>query len=401
MKLDPAEYGHLTYCSNIHPGETWPEVRANLEKFLPEAKAWLTPEADLGVGLRLSAIAARELAKDEVRAEFKEFLRAGGLYVFTLNGFPYGEFHGTPVKENVYLPDWRTSERLDYTNLLADILADILPGDDGLTGSVSTVPGGFKAEIQTAEDIAAMADNMVRHAAHLVELRRRTGKTIILTLEPEPCCHLETIDETVAFFRDHLHSPAAAAQLAGLTGLEVAEATTALHRHLGVCLDLCHAAVEFEDPAGAITKLRDADIRVGKMQISAGLRFSGVDAGTVELLRPFADEVYLHQTVAAGAEGLERFVDLPDAFASEAAGTKHDEWRVHFHVPIFLDDMGAFATTQNFIREMLALHRENPISDHLEVETYTWDVLPEAYRNVDVVSAIVRELQWVRTELAV
>jgi len=401
MKLDPAGNGHLTYCTNIHPGETWPEVRNNLEKFLPEAKAELSLDAELGVGLRLSAVAARELADDGVRVEFKNFLRGEGLYVFTLNGFPYGEFHGTPVKENVYLPDWRTPERLDYTNLLADILADILPGDVGLDGSVSTVPGGFKAEIRIAEDIAVMADNMVRHAAHLVELRRKTGNTIILTLEPEPCCHLETIDETVAFFRDHLHSPAAAAQLADLTGLEMTEAEAALHRHLGVCLDLCHAAVEFEEPADAIAKLRDADIRVGKMQISAGLRFSGVDAGTVELLRPFADEVYLHQTVAAGAEGLERFVDLPDAFASEAAGTKHDEWRVHFHVPIFLDDMGAFATTQNFIREVLALHRESPISDHLEVETYTWDVLPEAYRNVDVVSAIVRELQWVRSELAV
>ncbi len=401
MKLDPAEYAHLTYCTNIHPGETWAEVRTNLEKYLPEAKASLTPDADLGVGLRLSAIAARELAKDEARAAFKDFLRAEGLYVFTLNGFPYGEFHGTPVKENVYLPDWRTPERLDYTNRLADILADILPGDDSLDGSVSTVPGGFKAEIRTADDIAAMADNMIRHAAHLVEVRRKTGKTIILTLEPEPCCHLETIDETVAFFRDHLHSTAAATQLAELTDLDTAEAETALHRHLGVCLDLCHAAVEFEDPADAIAKLRNADVRVGKMQISAGLRFSGVDAGTVDLLRPFADEVYLHQTVAAGAEGLERFVDLPDAFTAQAAGAAHHEWRVHFHVPIFLDDMGAFATTQNFIREVLALHRENPISDHLEVETYTWDVLPEEYRNVDVVSAIVRELQWVRTELAV
>ncbi len=401
MKLDPAGRSHLTYCTNIHPGETWAEVRDNLEQFLPKAKAELTPDADLGVGLRLSAIAVEDLAEDDARSAFKDFLRTEGLYVFTLNGFPYGEFHGTPVKENVYLPDWRTPERLEYTNRLADILADILPDDDNLEGSVSTVPGGFKAEITTADDVSAMVDNMVRHAAHLFELRRTSGRTIMLTLEPEPCCHLETIDETVAFFRDHLHADAAVAQLADIAGLGESEARDALQRHLGVCLDLCHAAVEFEDAAGAVGALRDAGIRVGKMQISAGLRFTGVDAATVELLRPFADKVYLHQTVASSAGGLERFVDLPEAFAAQAGGAVHDEWRVHFHVPIFLDDMGKFATTQNFIREVLALHREDPISDHLEVETYTWDVLPAEYRNVDVVSAIVRELEWVRSELAV
>ena len=398
MKLDPAGACHLTYCTNIHAGETWQEVRQNLGTYLPAAKAALAPDVAFGVGLRLSAAAAESLADDEVRREFKTFLAAEELYVFTLNGFPYGEFHGTPVKANVYLPDWRDAARLSYSDTLADILADILP--DGMSGSISTVPGAFKELITSPAEVTAMARNMIRHAAHLVELQRRTGKLIALTLEPEPCCFIETIDESVAFFRDHLHSPGAAEFLISLTGLDETAAGAALRRHLGLCLDLCHAAVEFEDAGEAIAKLRAAGINVGKMQISAGLRFAPVDTRTVELLQPFDDAVYLHQTVAERDGALSRYVDLPQAFAAQAAGEAAAEWRVHFHVPIFLDDLGEFATTQNFIREVLALHRAEPISAHLEVETYTWDVLPAEYRNVDVVSAIVRELDWVRGQLA-
>jgi len=399
MKLDPAGGSHLTYCTNIHAGETWEEVRGALARYLPEAKAALTPDAPFGVGLRLSAVAAEALADDATRQEFKDFLRDEGLYVFTLNGFPYGEFHGTPVKENVYLPDWRDEARLAYSDTLADILADILP--DGIDGTISTVPGAFKALITTAGDVSAMVENIVRHVVHLVGLHQRTGKVVSLTLEPEPCCFIETIDESVAFFRDHLFSDAAVQKLASLSGLDATAADAALHRHLGLCLDLCHAAVEFEDAAGIIEKLRANRISVGKMQISAGLRFAPVAGRTVELLQPFDDTVYLHQTVARQGDALTRYVDLPEAFAAQATGAAADEWRVHFHVPIFLDDLGEFATTQNFIREVLALHRAQPISSHLEVETYTWNVLPAEYRNVDVVSAIVRELDWVRQELAV
>ncbi len=399
MKLDSAGTCHLTYCTNIHAGESWDEVRGNLGRYLTVVRERLAPDGDFGVGLRLSAVAAEELAAEASRSEFKEFLAANGLYVFTLNGFPYGPFHGRPVKEQVYQPDWRSAERLDYSNRLADILVDLLPDRDGLDGSISTVPGGFKPDIETTEDVAALVANLMQHVAHLVALQRRSGKTISLTLEPEPCCFIETIDEAVAFFQNHLFAPAAVAQLRELAGLDDDEAAAALRRHLGLCLDLCHAAVEFEDAAAAIAKLRQAGISIGKMQISAGLRFTGVDAGTIAALRPFDDDVYLHQVVARRGSELERFVDLPQAFAAPLADDGETEWRVHFHVPIFLDDLGAFASTQDFIREALALHRQNAISPHLEVETYTWDVLPPEFRNVDVVSAIVRELDWVRREL--
>jgi hypothetical protein len=237
MKLDADGNVHLTYCSNIHAGENWAEVRANLENYLPRAKAALAPDAPFGIGLRLSAVAANELADESALVEFKAFLAQRDLYVFTLNGFPYGEFHGTPVKENVYLPDWRDDARLVYSNQLADILAAILP--DGMDGSISTVPGAFKALIVSDNDVAEITENLVRHTAHLIKIHQRTGKLISLTLEPEPCCFIETIDESVAFFKDQLFSPAARHLLMTMTSLDADAADAALRRHLGLCLDLC------------------------------------------------------------------------------------------------------------------------------------------------------------------
>jgi hypothetical protein len=392
----------LTYCSNIHPGESWPEVRANLSRFVPEVKQQVAPRRDFGVGLRLSAAAAAALRAPAALEELKDFFRREGLYTFTINAFPYGVFHGRRVKEDVYLPDWRDPERLRYTGEAAEILAELLPRDGSIEGSISTVPGAFKAAVSSAEDADRMAAQLIAQAAQLFRLGERSGRVIALALEPEPCCFLETIAEAVEFFEARLFSAAGITRMAGATGLSRAEAENALRRHLGICLDLCHAAVEFESPAGSIRALADAGIRIPKLQISAGLRFARVDADTEALLRPFDEGVYLHQVVERSAGQLTRHADLAQAFAAAAVGPPSGdrEWRVHFHVPIFLDELGAYRTTQAFIREVLALHRVKPISDHLEVETYTWDVLPEPFRATDTSTAIARELEWVIRQLA-
>lgn len=409
---------HLTYCSNIHPGESWAEVRANLARHVPAVRGQVLAGAEFGIGLRLSARAAAELAAPDALAEFREFLRRERLYVFTVNGFPYGPFHGTRVKEEVYLPDWRDPERLRYSDQLADLLAALLPDEPGLEGSVSTVPGAFKAALGIVgevtdgrrEDLDAIVGHLLRHVAHLVALRQRSGRTITLALEPEPLCLLETIDEVIGFFGRELHTPAAARRLAALTGLDEAAAAASLRTHLGVCLDLCHAAVEFEDAAAGLRRLHEAGIRVLKLQISAGLRLPRLDGAALAALRRFGDPVYLHQVVQRGPRGLARFEDLPAAFAAlPAGGDRSDggdapgapglEWRVHFHVPIFHDVIAPFASTQDFIREVMALQRARPLTTHLEVETYTWDVLPEALREGGVDAAVARELAWVRAEL--
>jgi hypothetical protein len=302
------------------------------------------------------------------------------------------------VKEDVYLPDWRDEERLRYTNASADYLAEILP--EGMEGSVSTAPGAFKTNVTSLETVAEMADRFIRHAAHLVELERRTGRSVALAVEPEPACFLETTAEAIAFFKDHLFSGVAADRLSELTGLKAGEAESALRKHLGLCLDLRRAAVEYEEPAEVYAALRAAGLNVTKMQISAGLRLTTVGHNTRALLKPFDDGVYLHQVIEKRNGDITRYSDLGLAFAAlEAApGPGDREWPVHYHIPLFLDDLGPFSSTQSFVREALALHRQEPISQHLEVETYTWGVLSARYRTTSLAPAIARELQWVRQQ---
>ena len=389
---------HLSYCSNIHPGESWAEVRDNLTRYMPQIRQAMSPDDEFGIGLRLSADAVGDLAAPAALAEFKTFLTDNKLYVFTINAFPYGQFHGTRVKEDVYLPDWQDEERLRYTNQVAEVFAEILPADQ--IGSISTVPGAFKARINNVEDIWSIARNMVKHVAHLVELEQRLGRSIVLALEPEPCCFLETIEESVDFFSDYLFSRESQKQLADLLGLDPGDTEILLRKHLTLCLDLCHAAVEFESYDSCIAELRSAGIDIGKVQISAGLRLENVTRDTINILRPFEDNVYLHQVVERCNGSLNRYVDLADAFTALSDDNVAREWRVHFHVPVFLDDLGDFSSTQFFVREALEKQRKDPVSTHLEVETYTWNVLPEQYRTQSMDAAIVRELQWVREILS-
>ncbi|WP_437279906.1 metabolite traffic protein EboE [Sorangium sp. So ce375] len=434
MRLACAGAPHLTYCTNIHTGETWPEVKQSLETHLLDIwsraaggdegahrgggdRGGGDRRADgvgasarrrCGVGLRLSARAAAELAVPAELDAFRDFLERNSLYVFTLNGFPYGRFHGAPVKEQVYLPDWLDDERLAYSDLLATLLAELLPSDEGLMGSVSTVPGAFRPRVRTPDDAAAMARRLVEHAAHLVGIRRRTGKRVALALEPEPCCFLETTPEAIGFFTDHVFAPERVRELSALAGMSLPDAEEALRTHLGLCFDACHMAVEFEDAPESLAALRSAGIGVHKVQISAGLRarVAERDPATMARLRAYAEDVvYLHQVVERRGGELVRYLDLPEALAALEGGSAAppeatpEEWRVHFHVPIFREIEGALATTQPELAALLSHLRESPATQHLEVETYTWDVLPEDQRRGGMVEAVARELRWVEERM--
>ena len=393
---------HLSYCTNIHPGESWPEVRDNLERFLVPVRERVAHGRSFGVGLRLSGESARALTDPTAMDELRGFLHAHDLYVFTINGFPYGPFHGRPVKEQVYLPDWLDPERLSYTDRLADVLAALVP--EGIEGTISTVPGAFAPRVRDDADQARMARALLDHVAHLVWLRAATGRRVALALEPEPCCFLETIDETVTFFQRHLHSGSAAEHVSKAAGMSRADAEIAIREHLGVCLDACHLAVEFEEPRRVLDELAAAGIRVPKVQVTAGLRavLREDDDAILDALGAFADDVYLHQVVERTDDGsLVRHLDLPQALAAARAGKGRGtrEWRVHFHVPVFRERFGAFEGTQAYVAELLRLVRERAVSEHFEVETYTWDVLPEEFRREGIVAGISREIEWAERQL--
>jgi sugar phosphate isomerase/epimerase len=375
----------LTYCSNIHAGEAWPDVHRALAGALPSIRRSLNVSGPFAIGLRLSARAADELQQPDTLDAFLAFLRDGDYYVPTINGFPYGAFHGERVKERVYLPDWRERARVDYSNRLATILAALAAARGRDRGSVSTVPGAFKGHLRSDDDAASIALGMLDHARHLVSLRDRTGVTIALAIEPEPACFIETGAEAIDFFDRYLFN----SHLARQCGVTVDQVRT----HIGLCFDACHMAVEFEDHEAVLEALDLAGIRVPKFQISSALRITGA-AGRAALRR-FAEDTYLHQVVSRSNESLTRFVDLPDAL-EHGHGS---EWRVHFHVPVFLRALGDLDTTQPDLERVLELVKTRTDSPCLEVETYTWDVLPPEYRTAAMSDAIARELAWTRDRL--
>ena len=390
----PDGRGWLTYCLNIHPAQSWQAARAALLGPVRAIKARVGADAPFAVGLRFSAETVRDLAEPAARADLVEILAAEDYRAVTVNGFPYGPFHGTRVKAEVYRPDWRSAERLAYTTALADLMAAIAP--EGEPVSLSTVPGAFKSLSTGAE--AKMAANYLRAAAHCARLRDRTGVEVAIAIEPEPCCFLETVAESVAFFEAYLFADRAVGMMADLAGLSRGEAAAALPRHLGLCYDVCHAAVEYEDPAASLAALAAAGVPIHKLQLSSALRIERVDAAARAALAAFDEPTYLHQVVARRGADLTRAADLPEALGRGAAADG-EEWRVHFHVPVFVAELADFGTTQDFLAEILALHRASPVSPHLEVETYTWDVLPEALTGDGLEAAMARELDWVRERL--
>ena len=388
---------HLTYCLNIHPGEKWADNFAAIQTHALAVKQRVAPDQYFGLGLRIAHHAAAELAGSErLVDEAREFLAEHQMYVFSINGFPYGRFHAGSVKEKVYAPDWRTPERRDYTMLLADVFANFLPPD--VDGSISTVPCSFKPWIQDDGDRIVMAKNLAAVVAYLAALHDETGQEIHLGLEPEPDCYLETTEEMISFYNNALLT-AGVDEVARILGYTRAQAEVAMRCHLGVCLDTCHAALQFEDPLASLRAYRAEGIRISKIQISAAL--AGIASPALwTALQPFAEPVYLHQVKATTKDGSRvAWYDLPTALDEAPNFPELDQVRVHFHVPLFFQGNGAFHSTAatltpDFFHEL----REGACS-HLEIETYTYDVLPESMRTDDVVKSIAREYSWVLGQL--
>jgi hypothetical protein len=391
--IDASGFFHLTYCTNIHPGEDWASVNATLRDAGPALKARISPDQSFGLGLRLSALAAREAIGGGRVAAFREFLDTQGLYVAIINGYPYGEFHGAVVKDQVFAPDWTNEARLNYTLDLMEVLRGLLP--DGVDGGISTMPLSYKPW-SASPDWNAIVRNLVRLTEAMVRLRRAEGKLIHLDIEPEPDGLIETSTEVVRFYNDWL-LPVGGPLLAQAIGVAKEEAQQLLLDHIRICFDSCHIAVEYENPGEAISRLRAAGIQIGRVQLSSALKV-GLPEGDTKRLEPFADSTYLHQVIEDRTTCLHHYPDLPQALA-EPADPAAKEWRVHFHVPLFTAEYDGLASTQEDVRTVLGLAVRDRFTRHLEIETYTWDVLPAAMK-LDILDSITREFQWVKAEVA-
>ncbi|WP_439557993.1 metabolite traffic protein EboE [Dyadobacter sp.] len=394
-------YGHLTYCSNIHPGEKWADHFQSLRENLPFIKQQLSPDQPLGLGLRVANEASIELSKPEVLAEFKSWLAENDIYVFVINGFPYGGFHNVVVKDDVHAPDWTTIDRLEYTVRLFNILGELLP--EGMHGGVSTPPLSYRYWWETEEDkekaTARATSHILELLDKLISIEKETGKYLHLDIEPEPDGILDNTVDFVEWYKKTLLLRAEE-YLGAKYGYTNQQATEAALRHIQLCYDICHAAVGFEDPQLILDSLNEVGIKVGRIQVSSALKVNFESEKEIKLkaIETFDEPVYLHQVVALNeGQSKTRYPDLKEALSDWNEHQK--EWRVHFHVPLFVNTYGVLESTQSDIVKTLGIHKEKPFSDYMEVETYTWGVLPEDMQK-PIGESIVRELEWVKKILS-
>jgi hypothetical protein len=310
-----------------------------------------------------------------------------------MNGYVFGEFHKTPVKTDVFAPDWRRTERLLYTLRLARILEKILP--EGVNGGISTAPLSYKPWIYPGDSYAMqqIVQNIVSCAAELIRIKRETGKCIRLEIEPEPDGLLETADEACAFFKEWIFKEGAV-RLARELDLSKENAGDLIRRHICICFDACHSAIEFEEPEQALDKLAAAGIVVGRIQLSSALALPLPSENGADRLRLFDDGAYLHQVVEQRNDGsLRRFRDLGNALET-IDDPEPREWRIHFHVPLFTQRYDDLNSTQEYVARLLRyIERRKPAS-HMEIETYTWSVLPGPLK-LDLTDSVEREYRWV------
>ncbi|MGN7203583.1 metabolite traffic protein EboE [Pedobacter sp. SAFR-022] len=391
--------GHLSYCTNIHAGKDWSADFENLKTHFPEVKAAISPTEPMGIGLRLSNTASITLADPAAQDEFKRWLQENQAYVFTMNGFPYGEFHHTVVKADVHSPDWTTAARKDYTIRLAQLLTGLLP--EAMDGGISTSPLSYRHWFHTADALNAAVEmatmNILEVVKELISIYRETGKLIHLDLEPEPDGVIESGPEYISWYDTQLLR-IGIPLIAGTFSLNDQAAESLIKQHLCLCYDVCHFSIGYEDHAAVLEQLKTKGLKVGKIQISAALKGKFSDEAHNQAMlqdfEKFNEPTYLHQVVAKDAAGkLTRYPDLDEALADfhpKAAA----EWRAHFHVPVSTDRIGQLYSTRDDIVQVLKLQKQAPFTNHLEVETYTWEVLPEGLK-IPIAQSISNELEWV------
>jgi len=378
----------IGYCTNVHAGADLATNQANLREHAVAVKAQVRPDNEMGVGLWLPAEVARKLRGEAELQAFGDWLREAGLSPFTFNGFPYGDFHQPVVKHNVYLPTWFEQQRRDYTIDLIEIQHALLP--QGQYGSISTSPLAWGSPAMSVDQLQASAAHLAEVAERLVQLEAETGRCICISIEPEPGCELQRSHQIVDFFENYLLK----------SGNEAG-----IRRHIGVCHDVCHAAVMFEDQAEVLKRYSGAGLRVGKMQISSAVCLNldeissedGVEA--LKQLAAFSEDRYLHQTVHRDAQGDVTFYeDLPAALvAMNSLAKLNGELRVHFHVPVYLESFGHLQTSRSDIAASVRAARDHTDCEHFEVETYAWGVLPSELQKEKLADGIAAEMNWFET----
>lgn len=374
----------LSYCTNVHPGQTVDEVISGISEYTAAVRQQVNIPMAAGLWLARSVVTELQQSDDKLE-RLAQTLWQHDLCCYTLNAFPFGDFHSDRVKEQVYLPDWASKDRLQYTKDCAKLLARLLP--EGAEGSISTVPLGGRMNPTGPEFHATCLHHLVQMGRFLKDLHRDTGRCIRLAVEPEPMCEMSSIpDDTVPLFRTLF-------EMADALGCE-----DPVREYVGLCFDVCHQAVLFEQIPRSIDQVMDGGIRINKVHITNAVELvSPADnADGRKALQTFVEPRYLHQTYARTSDG--RILSRTDLLEEDIDRDPADEflqaeaWRVHFHVPVYADRLGPLRTTRSDLESALRRIAMMEYAPHLEVETYTWPVMPDAAAPTNLVDQIAQEI---------
>jgi hypothetical protein len=319
-----------------------------------------------------------ELMRDPDNFRYlQEFLEKRNYYISTVNAFPYGVFHNQPVKDKVYMPNWLNEKRVDFTIKAAEFLEKFLP--DGGSGSISTLPGAYRRHIRdyNGDSLRLIARNLEKTAEYLAYLYEKTGKKIRLGIEMEPDCIWETPDEFAGFYKKYM--------LPNRYSRE----------YIGVCYDTCHQELIENGPGAGLEILERYEIPVVKIQLSAALQIQ--NGAKFADIKEFDEPVYLHQTRIFNEKNgtiCETFSDIPElrSYSGDDVTLK-----CHFHLPLFWDsDNTSFKSARKELLAVIRYIKANPgFCRDLEIETYTYSVLPDCVDFRSIGSAVSKEYDWV------
>lgn len=397
MKLDNYKQFDLTYCSNIYSSDTWNDIFVNLKKNIPKISSKLSINKPFGIGLRLSNKAATQLLENNNIVVFQEWLNENNYYVSTINGFVYGNFYNTNIKDKVYKPDWTTLERANYNNLLIEILSKLCP--IGKEIGFSTAPLGYKFSLNKEKETSdnnLVINYLLILLKKLIYIEKLENKTIHIDFEPEADCLLENIHDVINFFEKSLLINLAS-KLTEDLNITLPEAKNYILKHLRICYDICHQSVQFEDHLKNFEILNKRNIKIGKIQLSSALEIN-VKKHTLNNLKidldKFKDEIYLHQVVIKNFDGsFTKYRDLPEALEN-FSDNKESFWRIHYHLPIFAENYNNLFTTRKELQTIINFLKTSPITSCLEIETYTWEILPKELK-FNLIESIVKEYEWI------